>query len=325
MRRFLCAIVAIVLTITCLFTFVGCGKKDGEYSAKYVEIAPTEQAINPVLDEINSKLKNLNDYNNYYVTYNYNSTDEDGKATKYKLDMKVDGDADFNKVFAVLNMETFIERDNIDHCFRVCIYRKSGEGQTFNDYAFGCIKASPDIFNGGFSQDGGNILGGSNFEAMVSQLDDSSLDLNDSIFELINPKNGENKYMKALMKYLTMKYEETGIFQLNEVYINHLTHPVTERLDHSTNVGAFIQELGHLRYVAKKTYKAYKSDNGFYKLEWEAGAKYYLKINEDGTYKFKFVNDVTTQELVPIDEELPSPSYRDTYYGEPPKKDPNKQ
>ena len=278
-----------------------------------------------MLDEINSKLKNLNEYNNYYVTYNYNSTGNDGKVTKYKLDMKVDGDAGFDKVFAVLNMETLIERDNIDHCYRICIYRKSEDGQTFNDYSFSTLKASPDIFNGGFSQNGGNSLGGSNFEYMFRQLDDSSLDVNDSIFELINPKNGENTYMKALMKYLTIKYEETGLFQPNEIDIDYLRHPVTERLDHSTNVGAFIQELSHLRYVANKTYKAYKSDNGFYKLEWEAGAKYYLKINEDGTYKFKFVNDVTTQELVPIDEELSSPSYRDTYYGEPPEKDPNKQ
>lgn len=45
MRKSFYTIVAIVLTITSLFAFIGCGKKDGEYSAKYVEIAPTEQAI----------------------------------------------------------------------------------------------------------------------------------------------------------------------------------------------------------------------------------------------------------------------------------------
>lgn len=99
---------------------------------------------------------------------------------------------------------------------------------------------------------------------MFRELDDYSLDVNDSIFELINPKNGENSYIKALMKYINMQYEEMGLFQPNEIYIDYLNHPVTERLDHSTNAGAFIQELGHLRYVANKTYKAYKSDNGFY-------------------------------------------------------------
>ena len=70
--------------------------------------------------------------------------------------MKVDGDAGFDKVFAVLNMETFIEKENIDHCFRICIYRSSQDVQTFNDYAFSCLKTSPDIFNGGFVQNGGN-------------------------------------------------------------------------------------------------------------------------------------------------------------------------
>ena len=33
MKRFFCTIIAIILAITCLFTFVGCSKKDGEYSA----------------------------------------------------------------------------------------------------------------------------------------------------------------------------------------------------------------------------------------------------------------------------------------------------
>ncbi len=323
-------LVIAAMSLVALFSVVGCEKEnpDGDYAADYVEIEATEAAINPVLDEINNKLQSFNDFHSYYVIYNYNYTNDAGKTTKYKIDMKVDGDAAVNEVFAVLNMETFIESENIDHCYRICIYRVD-DGQTFDDYGWNVLKASKDTgmypddpSDDTYHENGGNSLGGRGFRSVFEAVEDSSLQLTDSIFELINPVSGVNSYMKALMKYIVLEYRDTELFEENEIYIDDLTHPVTERLDHSTNAGAFIQELGHLRYVAQKSYKAYKSENGFYKLSWDSGATYYLKLNEDGTYQFKAVASHYTQELVPFSGKIPSPQYRDTYVGV---EDPNKK
>ena len=321
--------ISMTMAFVSLFSVVGCEKEDpdGAYAADYVEVAATEEAINPILDEINEKLS-LNEYHSYYVTYNYNYTNDAGKTTKYKMDMRVDGDAAVNEVFAMINMETFIESENIDHCYRICIYRLN-DGQTFEDYGWNVLNVSKidkgtpnDPTDDYYPENGGCSLGGRRFSYIFDALDDSSLKLTDSILELINPTNGHNSYMKALMKYIVLEYRNFDFYKENEIYIDNLTHPVTERLDHSANAGAFVQELGQLRYVAQKSYKAYKSENGFYKLAWDSGANYYLKTSEDGTYQFKAVASHYTQELVPFSGKIPSPQFRDTYVGV---QDPNKK
>ncbi len=323
--------ISMTMAFVSLFSVVGCEKEDpdGAYAADYVEVAATEEAINPVLDAINGKLMSLNEYHSYYVTYNYNYTNDAGETTKYIIDMTVDGDAAVNEVFAMINMETYIEKENIDHCYRICIYRLD-DGQTFEDYGWNVLNVSKidrgtpnDPTDDYYPENGGCSLGGRRFSSIFDALDDSSLKLTDSIFELINPTNGHNSYMKALLQYIVIEYQalcDQGVYEENEIYINWLQHPTGERLAHQNNVGAFLQEVGHLRYVAEKSYKAYTSESGYYKLAWDSGANYYLKVNEDGTYQFKAVASHYTQELVPFSGKIPSPEYRDTYVGEPPEK-----
>ena len=38
-------------------------------------------------------------------------------------------------------METYIEKENIDHCYRICIYRLD-DGQTFEDYGWNVLNVS---------------------------------------------------------------------------------------------------------------------------------------------------------------------------------------
>lgn len=315
-------IICIVLAVSLSLSFVGCSKpdKDGEFSANYVEIEPTRENIDAVVEEINSVLNvtdygvlsNASQFDNFVFTYEYESVNEEtDNTTRYDINMKVNGDAAPGEVFALINIETLISSQNVDHCFRILIIRKSGStSTTYNDYTVYPLQVSPDVFNGGYIEGwGGNIQGDFGYKSFANAYygDDLPADTGDfladsSVLEIINPTDGYNEFYRALFRLINEYHADF----INEP-ISEFTHPFVESGDHTGNIGAFMQELRRLPDFDRKTYKAYKSDNGFYKLVWDEGATYYLKVNDDGTYHFKSVGGSFTQELKPFDEKIADP------------------
>lgn len=299
MKRLLKLAISLALILATVLSLASCSfinnllgiDDDGDYKADYKEQELTASNVVAAKNTIKEKVTNAS-FGKFVATYtsDYESTSEYKYNTKYDVTMKVNADAAVGEVFAYIKLKSVYSQPDGNHGRDVtaeyCIVRIS-DGEYYSDY-----KVYLNIGGQTYSE---------SYEQMITRIEEADIYLYGG---------GQNLTMKGALDY---QNNQGDYFQMLYAYAEAVTGNEIVSINdnpfiyclHEFNIISFSSVLDGLDTTsADKGYKLFTAGDNMLKIKRKYDDNkfleyydelHYLKINDDGTYSHKCIDNYETK------------------------------